>query len=233
VTASAPLFEGDSIGDFAEVQAAPKAISEVPDPLGSGEIVFKMTVNDQDVYPITPTENPRAQALSPSLIEPGDEFWLETKFMLPESFPSSVPGWVSLIEIYGPPYKGSSPWQIEVSGDEFTWQRNATYNYDVPWQTPLIKGRWVSVLLHERFAHDGWVEMWIDDQKVTFFSEGSHNPDNHPATDLLAMETMDSSNDEGPNSAKIMQYREAGMFASASVYFGALTIGKTRASVEG
>jgi hypothetical protein len=229
--AAAPLFNGDSIGDFAQVQSAPRAISEVPDPLGSGETVFKLTVNDKDVYPVTPTENPRAQALSPSLIEPGDEFWLETKFMLPQDFPT-VPGWMSLVSIYGPPFQGSSPWQIEVSGDEINWQRNDTYRYDVPWRMPLAKGRWVSILLHERFAADGWVEMWVDGEKVTFFPAGNYNPDAHQPAELLEMATMDSSNNGGANSAKIMQYREEGMFSSASVYFGALKLGESRASVE-
>lgn len=231
-TAALPLFEGDQINDFAQVQSAPRALTELPDPLGSSETVFKLTVNDRDVYPVTPTENPRAQALSPSLIEPGDEFWLGTKFMLPENFPS-VSGSMSLVSIYGPPFNGSSPWQIEVTGDEFTWTRNSTYGYDVPWRMPLVKGQWISVLLHERFATDGRVEMWIDGQQVTFFPAGSYNPTHQPESNLLTMATMDKSNNGEPNAAKIMQYREAGMFASASLYFGALKIGASRESVEG
>jgi hypothetical protein len=230
--APAPLFSGVHVSSFAQLQEAPDAITEVPDPLGSGETVFQMTVDDEDVFPVTPTENPRAQALSPALIEPGDEIWLKTKFMLPQNFPS-VPGWMSLVSIYGPPFNGSSPWRVEIAGNELQWQRNATYGYDIPWQTPLVKGSWVTVLLHERFAADGWVEMWIDGNPIAFFPPGSHNPDNHPETEHLEMATMDSSNDEGPNSAKIMQYREAGMFESASVYFGPLEIGQTRASVGG
>jgi hypothetical protein len=213
------------------LQEAPHAITEVPDPLGSRETVIKMTVKDGDVAPITPTENPRAQALSPSLIEPGDEFWLGTKFMLPQGFPS-VPGWLSLVSIYGPPFKGSSPWEIGVSGEELQWQRDATNDYDVPWQAPMVRGRWETLLLHERFGSDGWVEMWIDGQRVTFFPGDTYNPNNHPPTDHLEMATADSSNDGGPNSAKIMQYREAGMFEAATVYFGALKIGETAASVE-
>jgi hypothetical protein len=232
VTSSAPLFDGDDIEDYPEVQAAPRAISEVPDPLGSGETVFRMTVNERDVYPVTPTEDPRAQALSPSLIEAGDEFWLETKFMLPQDFPS-VSGWMSLVSIYGPPFNGSGPWEIEASGNELGWRRNGTYNYDRPWRMPLVKGRWVSVLLHERFAADGWVEMWIDGQQVTFFPAGDRQPGDPAETQRLEMATMDKSNNGGPNSAKIMQYREAGMFSSATVYFGALKIGETRESVAG
>lgn len=221
-SASDLLFDGSRIADFAQLQAAPDAIGEVQDPLGSGEISFEMTVEDGDVYPVTPTDNPRAQALSPSLIDPGEEIWLRTKFMLPSDFPS-VKGWMALVSIYGPPFDGSSPWQIGVHGSELLWQRNGTYDYDVPWRMPLVKGRWVEVLLHERFATDGWVEMWIDGRQVSFPG----------GAERLSMATRDSSNDGGPNSAKIMQYREAGMFDSATVYFGSLLLGRTRASVKG
>jgi hypothetical protein len=98
---------------------------------------------------------------------------------------------------------------------------------------PLVRTKWVTLLLHERFAADGWVEMWIDGQPITFFLPGTHNPSNQPPTDHLEMSTADSSNNGGPNSAKIMQYREAGMFEVATVYFGPLKIGNTRESVEG
>jgi Polysaccharide lyase len=211
---------------------APNAITEVPNPLGGGETVFKFTVGDDDVAPITPTENPRAEALSPALIEPGSEIWLKTKFMLPENFPS-VPGWMSLVSIYGPPFNGPSPWRIGVGEGGIQWQRNGTYGYDIPWQIPLVREKWVTVLLHERFATDGWVEMWIDGQAIAFFSQGTYNPSNHPPTGRLEMATADSSNNGGPDAAKIMQYREVGMFETATVYFGSLQVGKTRASVGG
>lgn len=214
------LFDGSHISDFDLVQAAPNAIQEVPDPTGSGETAMEMTVNDGDVAPITPTDNPRAQELSPPIIEAGDEFWLQTKFLIPQNFPS-VHGWLSLVSVYGAPFEGSSPWQIEVSGNELMWMRNGTYNWDVPWRMPLVKGSWVSVLTHERFAHDGWVEMWIDGQQVEFFGSESR----------LQMQTMDSSNDAGANAAKIMQYRERGMFNTGSIYFGPLKLGTTRSSV--
>ena len=215
------LFNGEHIGDFPLLQAAPGAITEAPNPAGAGSAI-EMTVHDSDVAPITPTDNPRAQALSSSVIDPGDEFWLATSFYIPTNFPS-VPGWLSLVSIYGPPFAGSSPWQIEIAGDRLQWMRNGTYGYDVPWQAPLVKGSWVNVLLHERFATDGWVEMWINGQQVSFFGRETK----------LSMQTMDSSNGGGANAAKIMQYREAGMFESASVFFGPLKLGTTRESVGG
>jgi hypothetical protein len=217
------LFDGSQISDFGLIQAAPGAITEVPDPAGSGETDFQMTVDDSDVAPITPTENPRAQALSPDIINNGDEIWLSTKFFIPTNFPTASHGWMSLVSIYGAPFGGSSPWQIEVVDGRLQWMRNGTYNWDVPWEMPLIKGSWVSVLLHERFASDGFVEMWINGKQVSFFGRETR----------LAMQTMDRSNNADSNSAKIMQYREAGMFETGTLYFGPLKIGTSRESVGG
>ncbi len=227
-----PTFTGDRISSFAKIQAAPAAISEVPDPLGSGARVLEMTVSDSDVAPLTPTRNPRAQALSPALIKPGDEFWLRTEFLLPKSFPARVPGWMSLVSIYGPPFDGSSPWQVGLEGRQLSWVRNRDYGYDVPWAQPLRRGAWIELLLHERFAVDGWVEMWIDGRPVRFFSGGTYNPSHHRPTERLRMRTVDRSNGGAANAAKIMQYRKRGMFRRATVYFSGLTLGATRESVE-
>jgi hypothetical protein len=228
------IFTGAKIKDFSLTQAAPGAITEVADPAGGSEKVLKMTVSNKDVAPITPTENPRAQLLTPDLIKSGQEFWLQTKFFLPQDFPSSVPGWMALVEIYGEPFGGSSPWQIDIEGNNISWTRNRTYKYDTPWQMPISKGRWITILLHERFAADGWTEMWVDGAPVKFFSGGSYNPNKVAATEHLPMQTMDSSNNgSSGNAAKIMNYRQAGMFESTTIYFGALRIGTTRASVGG
>lgn len=228
------LFKGTHISEFLNL-SAPSAVTEVPDPAGSGESVFKMTVNDQDVYPITPTEDPRAELAARSIIiKPGDEFWWSSKFYLPPDFPSSVPSWLTLLAgPYGPPFVGPPPWFIEVNGEHIQWQRNGTYNWDIPWQMPLVRGSWVSVMVHGRFGTAGWVEMWVDGQQITFFNSGTYNPNQVAATQRLKMQTMDSSNNGGPNNIRLMNYRRVGMFNSVTLYEGPLAIGRTRASVEG
>lgn len=226
------LFLGDQVRDFWLNQSAPNAITEVSDPAGSGQKVFKMVVSDSDVYPITPTENPRAQLLSTPEIENGDEIWWHSSFYLPASFPSSVPGWLNLLEgPYGGPFNGSPPWQIQVVGNSIQWTRNKTYAWDVPWKMPLVKEKWVDVVVHERFGTNGYVEMWINGQPITFFSGGTYNPSKVAPTTHLNMATMDSSNNGGANSIILQSYREAGMFSSVTVFEGPLTIGKSRASV--
>ena len=170
-----------------------------------------MTVKNSDVYPVTPTADPRAQLTSPAIIEPGEEFWWSGRFFLPSDFPSSVPGWLTVMEgPYGRPFDGTPPWHIEVNGSTLRWQRNDTYNWDVPWQVPLIKNSWVSVMVHEQFGDSGFVEMWVDGQQTTFFGAGSINPNHEATTTRLAMATRDHSNDEGGNFTVIQSYREAG-----------------------
>lgn len=228
------LFKGNTIRSFALNQSAPGAVTEVPDPAGSGQTVFKMTVANSDVYPVTPTGDPRAQLLSPTIFHAGDEYWWNSKFYLPAEFPASVPGWLTVMEgPYGEPFNGTPPWHIEVNGSSLRWQRNSTYGWDVPWEMPLVRGSWVNVLIHGRFATDGFVEMWVDGKQVTFFAGGSYNPRNEAATTHLGMKTLDSSNNGGPNFAVIQSYRKLGMFNSVSLFQGPMLLGKSRASVGG
>lgn len=226
------VFDGTHIGDYVD-QSAPGAVKEVPNPLAGGQSVFEMTVSNNDVYPITPTANPRAQLLSPAIFTRGYEFWMSMKFLLPSDFPEPVPGWVTVLEgPYGPPYAGTPPWHIAASDDYLEWERNRTYDHDVPWRMPLVRGAWVDVLLHERFAPNGWVEMWVNGQPITFFGSGTSDPNGIAPTQRLVMKTMDSSNDRGPNSAYIQSYRKAGTLPSVSLYQAPILIGTTRASVE-
>jgi Ca2+-binding RTX toxin-like protein len=226
------LSNATHLSDFWLMQAAPGAISEVPDPAGSGETVFKLTVGDSDMLNISP--NPRAQLASPSNIRAGDEFWWSAKFFLPADFPASIPGWLNLLEgPYGSPFNGSPPWQIAVNGNHIQWARNSTYGWDVPWQMPLVRNSWVSVMMHERFAPDGFVEMWVNGEPITFFGSDTYNPNHVAPTQHLAMQTMDSSNNGATNSIYLQSYRKLGMFPSLTVYQGPLEIGTTRASVGG
>lgn len=232
-TVAAPLFTGARISDFPTTYSGRGAISEVTDPAGSGEEVLSLDVSDRDIFPTTPTENPRAELASPNIIKPGMDVWLSTEFLVPAAYPAVSPGgWVSLVSFYGPPFDGPSPWHLELVGNRLQWQRNASYGFDIPFKAPLTRGRWITVLVHERFATRGFVEMWIDGQPIEFFSYGGYNPRHHAATTRLAMATRDRSNDRGRNSARIMQYRKAGMFSEGTIYFGTLEVGRTRASVE-
>jgi Polysaccharide lyase len=191
-----------------------------------------MTVADRDVYPVTPTRDPRAELLSPTTIQPGDEFWWSAKFLLPRSFPASVPDWLTVLEgPYGRPYYGTPPWHIEITRSRIQWSRNRTYDWDVPWQMPLVPERWIEVLVHGCLATHGFVEMWVNGRPVTFFAGGAYNPGRHRPTTRLRMQTLDVSNDRGPNYVSVLSYRKRGMFPSVTVFHGPLALGPTRASV--
>lgn len=228
------LFSGTSIEDFADAYAAPGAITEVPDPTGGREAVLSLDVANRDVYPLTPTENPRAELLSPDIIRPGMEFWLATELFVPTDYPAVRAGeWVSLVAVYGAPYRGSSPWKLGLAGNSLQWQRNSTYGFDIPYKAPLVRGRWTRVLIHERFSRHGFVAMWIDGRPVRFFGDDTYNPSRHRPVWRLKMATRDYSNGAGRNSARIMQYRKAGIFREGTIFFGPLRVGRTRAAVLG
>jgi hypothetical protein len=227
------LFDGTRLSDYIN-QSAPGAVTEVTDPAGDDDLVFEMTVNNEDIYPITPTDNPRAQLLSPPIFRPGEEFWWRAAFFLPIELPSSVPGWLTVLQgPYGPPYAGTPPWHIAASGANLEWQRDGAYGHDIPWQMPLVRGAWINLLLHERFDTHGWVEMWVNGRPVTFFAPGLSDPNGILPTRRLAMKTIDYSNNRGPNSVYIQSYRQAGTLNSVSLYQAPMLIGTTRASVEG
>lgn len=227
------LFSGTHIASFAMNQSAPGAISEVASPTGNDETALQMTVSNSDVYPVTPTENPRAQLLSPALFTSGGEFWWHSKFFLPADFPTSIPGWLAVMEgPYGPPFEGPPPFSVQLHGETMGWQRNSTYGYDIPWEVPMVRDKWIDVVTHFRFGTDGFVELWVDGEQITFFADSPYNPNHEAPTTRLQMATEDASNDGGTNFAAIQSYREAGMFRSVSLLQGPMLIGTTRASVE-
>ncbi|HSC21425.1 MAG TPA: LamG-like jellyroll fold domain-containing protein, partial [Solirubrobacterales bacterium] len=230
--APARLWRGSSISDYFR-QSAPGAITEVSDPAGSGRNVFRFDVHKADVFPVTPTEDPRAQLAGPVLeigegfvdypFVDGSEVWVEFAFRLPsEGLPGKQPSWFQIIQLFGPPFEGVAPWAIKAASDfsELIWQRNATYGFDIPWEAPASRDHWTRGLLHLRLAEDGWVEMWIDGKEVTFFAPGSsYNPGGEPETTRLEMATLDASNDGSYGSTIFLQnYWDAGSFEETVLY---------------
>lgn len=207
-TAKPDLFNGDQIRDFPGNQSAPGAISEVADPLGSGQTVFKMTVKDSDRVI---SENPRAQLESPSFVTPNLEFWFRTKLLIPNEFPT-FSGWMTLFSVYGPPYAGSGPWHI-ASGDG----RNIGWE-DHNWRVPITRGKWMDIMQHGVFSENGFLEIFLNGQLSM------------PKTNAAL---RNRTNSGGNNNVRIAQYRQAGMFDVATLYWGPLLCGTTRASVGG
>src|SRR4029077_14759878 len=227
-TASEILIEGSELDDFFIQQCEPGRVDEVPDPLGRGKMVMSFEPPPEDVVENpecepggAATENPRAWAVSEDNIEDGAEFWLRARFLIPNSFPL-IEGnsWITLIDVYGPPFEGPAPWNFQVKpltigesfeGDVFMHQRNETYEWDIPWFSEFVTGKWDEVVLHEKFSESGYVEEWFNGVKEKYFVPELElwNPMGEPESEKLEMATRDFTNDGAPNSVRIGQYRKA------------------------
>jgi hypothetical protein len=214
----------------------PRRISVVNDPvLGALRRVLKFTVYQSDTGP---TENPRAQLETAYNFNAGQDRYFGTSYYFPAGFPTSLPngGWITVgSQAYGPPYNGAEPVSLRVqnavdgSGAELRWQRNATYNWDIPWRGPKIadiRGRWIDVVQRIKLSQDpsvGFVELWMNTgagwvrQKLN-------------GQDRLYMKTMDASNNGGANNSRLALYYRNDIPGPLTMYHGAQTIADATAS---
>jgi hypothetical protein len=235
------LWNGDfSTGDLSQYAAVQHCAANrsqvIRDPLGNNRNVVKFTVYDSDVAPCTPTENPRAQILSPSILKEGGEYWIGRSLLIPTDFPTSrISGdnWAGFGSTYGPPFAGSGPnnfGQIDASpgSNSLSFRRNATYGYDTVLNTPLTKGRWMNFVVHLKMSRDGNVgfrEQWIN-------TGSGWTQQLLKGQKRLYMKTMDASNGSGPNFSSMSLYRRHGMFNVATVYHAAHKIGTSFDAVK-
>jgi hypothetical protein len=132
---------------------------------------------------------------------------------------------------YGSPFRGPAPFHIEVNRNHLQWPRNGNYDFDVPWQMPLVRDRWIRIVAHVKFSDHGYVELWVNGKQIKFF-RGTYNPNDVRSSRKLRMATRDGSNGDGNNFVSLLSYRERGMFSDVTIYQGRLKLGHTRASVR-
>jgi len=229
--ASDVLFDADvehhGLSAYAHVIHGER-ISIVDDPvLGGQRKVMKFTVEDGDTGP---TANPRAQVETPKTFRDGDELWIGWSTLFPSSWPDRLPAggqsWLTLSELYGPPYSGAAPVKLGMrSGARaLTWQRNDSYGWDIPWERgPLLENRWYDQVLHVRLSHDagtGFVEYFLN-------TGDGWQQQQLAGTSRLRMATLDGSNGDGPNYHKLALYRLRGMFPVLTVYHAEHRVGRT------
>jgi hypothetical protein len=168
-------FDAGNFNQWASVEAAPGGVQILSDtPPATVSSYARFTANDADIYPVTSTENPRAQLNGPRYIFDGDERWVSFSVRFPLNFPS-VPyfpaGWLIFWQWYGPPYSGGGPpISFGCTGEWIQMQRNSNHGFDHPWQTPLVRGAWLDFDMRTRFSRssDGWLDLWYRGQRQLF-----------------------------------------------------------------
>ena len=244
--AEAPLFYGEKISDYG-MQVDVGSITEVLDPLGSGETVFKVEVPDKGVPTDEEGKVARGQLICPdALYVEGADLWERFGALFPEGFPP-ITGWLSFQAIFGKPYNGSGPLNFGIetinakpmSGEYMCMRRNNTSAIDCPWGIKDFRGKWIEFINHVEFGNAGFLETWVsvggsEFEPITFFDGSTYNPQKLSPTTRLAMPWLDSSNNGGPNQAKILSYRDVGdtKGVTATSYLKPLRIGATRESVS-
>jgi hypothetical protein len=212
-------------------QSAPGRVTQLTGFDGLSGPVLRLVAYNGDVAPLTPTDNPRAQLVSPSIIQSGDVLWESFRMFLPKSFPSGSPAkWMVLwTQAYGPPFNGSGPGGLGVRGSRLEMDLNgyAPVPWKEVWSVPIPRGQWVRYTVHFLFSPDGWIELYVNGREQ-WLQEGTA-----PRTHHLLLSLDDPSNNGGPNSARIMVYYSHNGFVKATAYFADFKIGTTRAAVEG
>lgn len=229
------LFDADvgrnGLTAYAEVIHGER-ITVVPDPvLGARRQVMRFTVEDDD---IGPTRDPRAQVETPAVLEGGDEVWIGWSTLFPEDWPSRLPpggsAWLTLSELYGPPFDGAAPVKIGMrsGAPAVTWQRNGSYDWDVAWeQGPVLRERWYDFVLRVRLSDDpaiGFVELYLD-------TGDGWQQQSLRGRDRLHMRTLDDANGGGANYHKLALYRQRGLFPVLTVYHAEHRVGGSFAAV--
>ena len=203
-------------------------VAVVDDPvLGRARKVMRFTVYDSDTGP---TADPRAQVETARRWGEGADIYVGFSLLLPRGWPAQLPqggsSWLTLAEVYGPPYAGASPVKVGMGSGvpALSVQRNATYDWDVAWRKgPILTGRWQDFVIHERLSKDpakGFFEIW------TNTGSGWHQG-KVEGRDRLYMRTLDASNGGGANYSALKLYRKAGMFPVLTCYFAEHRVART------
>lgn len=182
-----------------------------PGPLGSARKVLRFEVHESDDQL---TGDPRAQAETPRMFHEGEEIWVGFSTYFPSAWPDRIPAgpgnFVTFAEVYGPPYQGSAPVKLSMRAgrEALTFQRNATYDWDIPWeQGPIEKNVWHDWVIREKLSSDGQVG-FVEIYRNT---GAGWAPMPLFGKTRLYTQTIDASNAQGPQYHKLALYYAADM----------------------
>jgi hypothetical protein len=226
------LFDGTTKRAWALNQsAAPDRITQLDGFAGLPGPVLRFTALDGDVAPLTPTDNPRAQLVSPLIIRPGETVWESWLMYFPADLPYVPPAdWLALwTPAYGAPFDGSPPTGFQIAGSRLELGRNgyAALPWVPAWTMPVPIARWTRFTVHFDFARAGWISLYVDGREQML--SGNHG---RPVR-RLDMALIDATNHTGPNASRILVYYAHGAFPSVTVYYADFRVATTRGAAEG
>jgi hypothetical protein len=223
---TATIFSSDFKSGLSDYRYTTNAsrIKVVNDPvLGAARDVLRFRVRKADRGP---TRNPRAQIETAYDSGHGQDRYFGFSVYFPNGFPARLPSrsWVALgSQAYGPPYDGAGGMTLRVQESngraELRWQRNETYDWDIPWRGPEIgdvRSRWIDfvqrIKLH-RNPRVGFVELWMNTGR-------GWQRQKLKGRERLYMRTYDSANGGGPNNSRLSLYYDRRIRGPLTVYHG-------------
>jgi hypothetical protein len=226
------LFDGTYKKSWGLDQSATQSrVQNVADPTGITGNVLKFTTSQSDVYPLTPTANPRSQLVTPdTILKANQAFWESYEVYLPATFPvaGTYTGWLGLgSPFYGAPFNGTPSTGMAIDSGDFRWQANAyaAKPWQVLWQTPVTLAKWIRFTWFIKPSASGFAELYVNDQPVSVTYAGVKQ-------NGAALPVIDPTDNVGPWASQLQVYYQANMLSSATVYFKNFKIATTQQAVE-
>ena len=172
-------------GSFAEIWEIPGRVSLVADPAGTAQTAIKLPIPDTDLQLVNMVNgakytaaDPRADLGTPPILAEGDGLtsprFVAWRVLIPRAAIAQIlaaptSGWMQVGEIYGLPQQGSPPIGLDVTVTagqvHLALFRDATHDWDMPWQGPPLDGHWHTVAMQVGMSTDptaGFVSIYYD-----------------------------------------------------------------------
>lgn len=221
------LFNGANKTAWTDQSATNTRVRRVWDPSTGTGAALRFQAFNGDVFPLTPTTNPRAQLVTPLPVRPGGQFWESYEVYVPTNFPVAATrkSWIALgSPAFGPPWTGTPSVALSIDDGNFRFQRDgyAPDPWQIAWQTPLVLGEWVRFTWHVLLSQSGYVQLWMNNQPVEL-------ADGATLSTTLNMPVIDQGDARGPWFSQLSVYFKHNSFRQVTIYFRDFRIATTEA----
>ncbi|WP_158826210.1 heparin lyase I family protein [Mucilaginibacter lacusdianchii] len=177
---------------FTSMIINPDLIKVVGDPVyGAKRKVMLMDVKPDQTGNVT--NNPRAQVQTPMQYTEGQDVWIGFSVYFPKTIWTYF---LTFSELYGAPYKGSSPFRLGIQESNII----IDYNGGTKWRKPMKAGVWYDFVYHEVLSQDatvGKAQVYLREQGNAKYTE---------ILPLTNMPTITAANFAGPQYHKLACY---------------------------